>query len=160
MGYTGYMKINYLLIPFVAFATAVLGNYYAADGMIWYAGLNLPGWTPSGGVIGAVWTVIFIFSALSALVVWNTMEFDGGALWIFALFLLNAALNVLWSVLFFKLNYLGPAVVEAATLCLTVLILILAIRPISAVASALLLPYAAWTAFATYLAYNVWTLNR
>lgn len=154
------MKSNYLVIPLVTLAVAALGRLMTAGGLVWYSTLNLPSWTPPAETIGLVWTAIFVFSAISALIVWNTMEFDGGALLVIGLFLVNAGLNVFWSVLFFQWHYLGPAVIEAATLCLTVLILILAVRPISAVASALLVPYAVWTAFATYLTYAVWTLNR
>lgn len=154
------MKPNYLVIPLITAAVAALGRLMTAGGLVWYSTLNLPSWTPPAETIGLVWTMIFLFSAASALIVWNTMEVDGGTLLIIGLFLINAALNVFWSVLFFQLHYLGAAVIESATLCFTVLILMLAVRPISAVASALLAPYAAWTAFATYLTYAVWTLNR
>ncbi|MBU0626307.1 tryptophan-rich sensory protein [Patescibacteria group bacterium] len=33
-----------------------------------YATLNLPARTPSGGVIGIIWTIIFVLFAISAII--------------------------------------------------------------------------------------------
>ena len=56
------MKLNYFLIPLVAFLTAYIGGRITGGGMAWYKAIRLPSWTPPGGVIGAVWTTIFILS--------------------------------------------------------------------------------------------------
>jgi len=78
---------------------------------------------------------------------------------IMAAFILNAMLNVGWSWLFFSLHLIGWAAWEAILLEASVIVLIVLIRPISRVAAGLLVPYAAWVAFATVLTFIIWQLN-
>jgi benzodiazapine receptor len=154
------MRLNYILIPLVVFLTAFIGGRITSGGMAWYRTIKLPSWTPPGGVIGAVWTVLFILSAASALIVWNTAPHDGRFWAVVTLFLVNACANVFWSYLFFGVHHIYAAIWEAVFLCLTVLGLIWLIWPVSLVAALLLVPYAAWVAFASYLTYSVWLLNK
>ncbi|MFA5022470.1 MAG: TspO/MBR family protein [Patescibacteria group bacterium] len=153
------MKINYIIIPLLTLVTAVLGSIFTSQGMIWYKTLDLPNFTPSGSVIGLVWTVIFTLAAISALLVWNQKTNNRHWL-ILVFFLFNAALNILWSYLFFEKHLINLAIWEAWLLEVSVLVLVFLTWPISKVASALLWPYAIWVMFATYLTYSVWLLNR
>lgn len=154
------MKLNYLVIPIITIIAAVLGGYFTALGMDgWYDALNRPGWTPGGSVIGAVWTIIYILTTVSALIAWNKFKRDKKFQWIVGLFIVNAVLNAFWSLVFFTWHQIGLAIVEMILLEATVIALIVLCRPRSRWASALLWPYAAWVLFATYLAYSVWILN-
>lgn len=156
-------KANYILIPLFAFLVSYSGSMFTSTGMGWYAGINKPVWTPPGMIIGLVWTVIFILSALSALRVWNKKytkaERYNHILWIMILFIVNGILNIEWSFLFFYMHNIYFAAIEAGVLGLSVLALILVIWPVSRLASALLLPYLGWVSFATYLTYIVYTMN-
>jgi len=125
----------------------------------WYTTLNLPSWTPPGSVIGLAWTTIFILTALSAILFWNTAPRDSRLWWIVLLFVLNGFLNVFWSYLFFNQHLVGTAVVEMFILNASTVALIVLIWPINRLAASLLLPYVGWVTFATYLAYSVWRLN-
>lgn len=155
------MKLNYVIIPIVTVLTAVLGSRFTSSGLgSWYSTINLPAWTPPGSVIGLVWTTIFTLSTIAALIIWNTPGVKAKLPVFAGIFLLNAVLNVLWSYLFFSRHQIGMAVFEAIVLDLTVIALIVLAWPFSRLASALLMPYAAWVAFASYLTYSVWKLNR
>jgi tryptophan-rich sensory protein len=161
------MRANNLIIPLIMIVTALVGSWFSSRGVQgWYQTINKPSFTPPGSVIGMVWTAIFILSTIAALLVWNDPSHTGNAdmqtryLWIGAIFVLNAILNVLWSYLFFEKHRIFAAVWEAIALDLTVIVLIVLIWPISRWASALLMPYAGWGAFASYLTYAVWTMNR
>lgn len=154
------MKPNYFIIPLIVLITAILGNWLTGGGMDWYKTIRLPSWTPPGSMIGIVWTIIFILSTASALIFYNLAERGNRFIWIIFICLLNAILNISWSYLFFRQHLIGPAVIEAALLDLSVIALIILIWPISRLASLLLLPYAGWAAFATYLTYIVWSLNK
>jgi len=153
------MKINYIIIPLITVLVAVVGSWLTSGGMEWYGTINLPEWTPAGSVIGAVWTTIFILTTLSALIVWSRANRNRRFWWIIVIFLINAFLNVFWSFLFFSQHLIGPAIWEAGLLDASVIALIILIWPISRLASILLVPYAGWVAFATYLTYTVWLLN-
>lgn len=154
-----FMKLNYIIIPLVTFLTALLGSLLTSGGMNWYKTIGKPSWTPDGSLIGTVWTIIFILATISALIVFNKIPHDSRFKWIIAIFILNAVLNVLWSFLFFNQHLLGPAIFEAGLLGLSVLALIISIWPGSHLAASLLIPYAAWVFFATFLTYKVWSLN-
>lgn len=159
------MKSYFVFIPLVTLAVAVAGSALTAPAInTWYKTINLPPWTPSGQVIGTVWTIIFILTAISALITWNT-AFEKASLKkrlpvIAKAFIFNAILNVSWSYIFFNQHLLNLAVFEAGVLGFSVLVLIILIRPVSRLASNLLVPYLLWVCFATYLTYSVYVLNR
>jgi tryptophan-rich sensory protein len=154
------MKWHFILIPSSVLAAALAGSFLTGGGMDWYKTIKLPSWTPPGSVIGAVWTAIFILTAISAILVWNKVPAGSRFTWIVVIFILNGLLNIFWSYLFFNRHWLNAAIWEAGALDLSVIALIILIWPVSRSAAILLLPYTAWTTFATYLTYVVWSLNR
>ena len=153
------MKTNFLVIIAIAVGASWLGGQITAGGLDWYQTLTLPDFRPSGSVFGTVWTVIYILTTISALIVYNRLfNIKYYHLTIF-LFAINALLNVGWSFIFFGQQLIGPAVAVSAGLGLSVLALIIMIWRHSLTAAVLLLPYLFWVAFATYLNYTVWRLN-
>lgn len=153
------IRPNHIVIPVIAIFTSYAGGAITMAGMEWYRGITLPPWTPPGSVIGAVWAIIFTLSAVSALIVWNTSARDDRFYRIFGVFAVNVNLNVGWSLLFFGLHMMGAAIFEAAALAGSVVVLIVLIWPVSRLAALLLVPYAGWVSFATYLTYVIWRLN-
>ena len=154
------MHLSYILIPIVTILVAFAGGQLTMRSVkTWYKTIRKPTWTPPGAVIGAVWTVLYILAALSALIVWNLPLAPVSAM-VTMLFILNAAVNVLWSYVFFYLHKMAPAIWVCLFLDLTIILLIQFIAPVSALAAWLLVPYAAWVTFASYLNYRVWTMNR
>jgi len=159
--YDGGMKLRYLVIPLVTVLVAVVGSRFTSVGLeSWYATIKKPAWTPPGSVIGAVWTTIFILSTASALILWNTAAAKARLPLLATVFLLNAALNVAWSWLFFVQHRLTLAGWEAVLLDLSCIALVVLAWPLSRLAAALLVPYAAWVAFATYLTFTIARMNR
>ena len=64
---------------------------------------------------------------------------------------LQLTLNLAWSILFSGLHQIGIAMVDVVLLLAAIVVNIRAFRPINRIASKLLLPYAAWVAFASLL---------
>jgi len=153
------LKPNYFVIPLVTLATSYLGSTVTSGGMEWYQTIVKPEWTPSGAIIGTVWTVLFILATISALLFWNRETSPKKKKTVVTVFLLNAALNFLWSYIFFGAHLIDVAVWEAGLLALSVLALIVLMWRKHKVASLLLLPYLLWVSFATYLTYSISLLN-
>jgi tryptophan-rich sensory protein len=159
------MKTNYVVIPLITVIVAVAGSLLTSHGMDWYATIQKPSFTPPGSIIGAVWTFLYVLATISAVIVWNSPLRNRGIgtdvrIKITAgIFMLNAILNVLWSYIFFTRHQMYNAFVEAIALDLTVLILIMLTWRISKIASTLLIPYALWVAFASFLTWSVWVMN-
>ena len=76
-----------------------------------------------------------------------------------ALFALQLAVNLGWSIAFFGLRSPGLAVAVILALDLLVLATALTFRRIDGLAAMLLVPYLAWIAFATVLNVAIWRLN-
>ncbi|MCX6784470.1 MAG: tryptophan-rich sensory protein [Candidatus Komeilibacteria bacterium] len=153
------MKTNYFIIPLITILTAVIGSWLTNIQSVWYNSLSFPWFTPPGWVIGLAWTIIFILTMISALIVWQQEKKSKLLFFIGLIFVFNAVLNIFWSWLFFNQHLIAPAIIEAACLGVSVVLLIALIAPISRLAAWLLAPYAFWVAFATYLTYSIWLLN-
>lgn len=124
----------------------------------WYATLAKPSFNPPDAVFGPVWTVLYVLMAIAAWRVWRVADRETarGPL---ALFALQLALNLGWSVIFFGLERIGPAVAVILMLELAVVATVLAFRPIDRIAAWLLVPYVLWVGFATVLNIAIWRLN-
>ena len=123
----------------------------------WYRQLKKPPWQPPGPVFGPAWTVLYALIAASMLIVRNG---DGeGQRPLFVLFGTNLALNVAWTLIFFRGRSPLAAGVEIVILEGTTVALIVRAWPVSRLASLLLVPYALWVAFATALTWAIWARN-
>lgn len=150
-------KLNYIVIPVITIIVAVTGSYFTGLGMEWYKNnLVQPALTPPDYWFGIAWTTIFILTTFSALIVWNKQKRFTLSI---NLFIANAILNVSWSFLFFTMHWTTIALVEMLFLLITLFMLIRLTWPCCKIAGALLLPYAAWVCFATYLTYIIVLTN-
>jgi len=154
------MKLNHLIIIAMVLALSFFGGQFTSSGMDWYKTINLPSWTPPGSVIGIVWTVIYILTAVSAMIVWKAFPRGKGFHIVVGLFILNAVFNLAWSYIFFYNRMIGAAIIDSLAIEVTLLLLIPLVWKHSKVASALLIPYALWVGFATCLNYTIYILNR
>lgn len=136
-----------------------LGGAVTAESVTtWYATLNKPSFNPPNWIFGPVWTTLYVLMGVAAWRVWRTAGRDAarGPL---ALFALQLAVNLGWSVAFFGLRNPGLAVVVILALDLLVLATALTFRRIDRPAALLLVPYLAWISFATVLNVAIWRLN-
>jgi Tryptophan-rich sensory protein (mitochondrial benzodiazepine receptor homolog) len=125
----------------------------------WYPTLAKPSFNPPNSVFGPVWTALYVLMAVAAWRVWRRADRDTarGPLAVFAL---QLAVNLGWSVAFFGLREIGLAVAVILALDLLVVATALLFRGIDRWAALLLVPYLAWIAFATLLNIAIWRLNH
>jgi len=131
----------------------------ATDISGWYQALQKPAWQPPDWLFGPIWMLIYALAALAGVSAWRGAPDSIGRNRILALFALNAFLNVLWSLLFFRLHRPDWALIEVAFLWLSVLALMIGLRPFSRRAFWLLVPYLAWVTFAAVLNASIVRLN-
>ncbi|MDD2861447.1 MAG: tryptophan-rich sensory protein [Acidiphilium sp.] len=126
----------------------------------WYDLLPHPPLTPPNGVFGPVWTILYIGMAVAAWRVWRCGDVLGDHRRALTLWGWQLAVNALWAPLFFGLH--RPAIAIGVILVLDGLVAatILAFRRIDRIAGLLLMPYLAWSLFASYLTLGFWWLNR
>ncbi|MEN6543534.1 TspO/MBR family protein [Parvibaculum sp.] len=152
-----------LLFGFLAFVFtfAGLGGYVTTANIeSWYATLQKPSLTPENWVFPVVWNFLYFLMGLSGWLVWRTAGgfAAGGAP--LAIYGAQVMLNFSWSVVFFGLHSPGGALIEIFVLLAAIAANIMAFWRVNRLAALLLLPYLAWSLFATYLTAMVWLLNK
>ena len=149
--------------PIVAAAAAaiVVGSLGALSTDIgpWYRSLKEPWWKPPDILFGPAWTAIYACAASAGVIAWRRAVTRAQRGWILGLFALNAFANVLWSVLFFRMQRPDWALAEVALLWLTIAALMFHLGRLARAGAWLLLPYILWVSFAALLNDAVVRLN-
>lgn len=142
----------------VVYAAATVGAIASIDAREFYAALVQPAWAPPGSVFGPVWTALYTLMGLAAWLVWSKAGLRA-ARPAFVLFLVQLAVNALWSWLFFAWHLGGIAFAEVLVLLVLIVATCVAFWRIRPLAAYLLVPYLLWVCFASLLNYSVWQLN-
>ncbi len=147
-----------ILLGFIAaafLAAAPAGLWPPAE---WYLSIVKPSWNPPAWVFGPVWSTLYVLMGVAAWRVWReTQARRGTAL---SLWWTQLALNALWSPLFFGMKRLDLALLEILVLLVAIVATARAFWRIDRTAGVLLVPYIAWVAFAAFLNFTLWQLNR
>ncbi|TFZ45264.1 tryptophan-rich sensory protein [Stenotrophomonas maltophilia] len=142
----------------ITFAAAALGAWASTSAASFYATLALPSWAPPASVFGPVWTLLYAMMAIAAWLVWRERGWRG-ARPALSLYLLQLAINALWSWLFFGWKLGALAFIDILVLMVMVCATIVAFARIRRMAALMLLPYLAWISFACALNFWVWQAN-
>ena len=146
---------KYFLI--VTLLVGAVGSLFTEPNIAtWYADLKHPAIAPPNWVFAPVWTTLYILMAWSAWRVWRVTGLRSIEMLAFAI---QLALNMAWSIIFFGLHRIGPALVEILLLDLTILGTLVLFWRRDWAAGAVLLPYLGWCGFASVLNYNFLMLN-
>ena len=141
----------------VAILVALLGATVTDLGD-WYQQLDKPPWQPPDWLFGPAWTVIYLLITIAALQGWQAAP-PVERSWLIGLFCLNGFLNVLWSLLFFRVQRPDWASIEVILLWLSIVWLMVVLARYRPLAAWLLVPYLLWVGFAGYLNWTVVQLN-
>lgn len=123
----------------------------------WYRALAKPAWNPPDWVFGPVWTVLYGMVGYAGYRAWRAREVVGGAL--LGAWVVQLALNYLWTPLFFSARSLSLASVEIAFLLAAALGFMALAWGRDRVSCWLFVPYVAWVGFASVLTWTIWSMN-
>jgi tryptophan-rich sensory protein len=147
-----------ILIAFLlAIAVGGIGGAVTEIGT-WYTSLIKPSWQPPDWAFGPIWTLIYITTGIAGVRAWRLGDARQRRMFLIAL-LINCVLNVVWSLLFFKMQRPDLALIEVVALWLSIVPLIVLPLRYSPRSSLLLLPYLAWVSVAAYLNLTIVRLN-
>ena len=131
---------------------------------VWYEQLRKPSWNPPRLAFPIVWTTLYAMIAVSGWLIWRAGRMSAEAreemrpalvAWVIQL-----GLNAAWTPIFFGLHAIGWALLEMLVLLGAILATAVLAQRRSKAAALLLIPYIAWTGFATALTTSIWLLNR
>lgn len=126
----------------------------------WYLSLARPPGTPPNWLFGPVWTALYPLVGVAAWLVWRRVDVglerkrSALRLWGWQL-----GANALWAPAFFGLQSTRLGMLVIVPLLLLIVLTMRAFWPLQRVAALLLVPYAAWVGYATYLNVGFWFLN-
>lgn len=126
----------------------------------WYPTLHAPWGKPPNWLFAPVWTTLYVLMGCAAWLVWRRPGSHSASHSALRLWGWQLAANAAWTPLFFGLRSPGLALLMILALIGLLVATIRAFRPVSALATVLLLPYLAWTLYATWLNFGFWWLNR
>lgn len=147
-----------LIAAMAALVVAGLGATITTIGP-WYDHLIQPRWAPVDAAYGIAWTAIYAITAMAAVTGWRAMPTSRDSEVLIGLYALNGFLNILWSLIFFRLHRPDWAQVEVIALWLSILALIIVTWRRTMLGAILLLPYLGWVTFAGYLNMTIVKLN-
>ena len=144
----------------VPLAVGGFSAFLTRDGMEQFRELNKPPLTPPGWLFPVVWTILFLMMGLASYLVWNSggpRRAVRGALTVYGI---QLGFNFFWTILFFNMNRYLPAFFWLAALWVLILAAALRFCRLSRTAGCLMVPYLIWVAFAGYLNYGIYLMNR
>jgi len=145
----------------IAFLPGVLGQLATGPAIsTWFATLNRPPFAPPNWIFGPVWTLLYLSMGIAASMVWSKGSGNKAVQFAIVLFVIQLALNGLWSFIFFGWNWLLVALIELVILWAFILWTILKFYALSPAAGLLLIPYLLWVSFASVLNFSYWWLNK
>lgn len=122
-----------------------------------YGTLIQPSFAPPAFLFPIVWTILYILMGVSDGILrsngLNTRQTDLIYYW-------QLFFNALWSILFFVLKWRFIAFLWIIVLLILIINMIKRFYRQNQVAGLLQIPYLLWVAFATYLNYTIYLLNR
>ena len=126
----------------------------------WFANLNKPLFNPPNWIFGPVWTTLYVLMGIAAFLVWLKGLDNKLVRLALVLFVIQIALNALWSPLFFGLRSPLLGLIDIIFLLSAIVLTIIYFFKISLSAGLLLIPYLAWVSFAALLNTTIYLLNR
>jgi benzodiazapine receptor len=142
----------------VSFAASAVGAVASIQAKSFYSQLAQPAWAPPAFLFGPVWTVLYALMAIAAWLVWRSGGLHTNRIAL-SLFLVQLALNALWSWLFFAWQLGALAFVDIVLLWVLIVATLVSFWRVRPLAGALLIPYLLWVSFASALNYALWQLN-
>ncbi|MGH7690285.1 MAG: TspO/MBR family protein [Gemmatimonadaceae bacterium] len=142
----------------VSFAAAAVGAVASIQAQSFYGQLVQPSWAPPPSLFGPVWTVLYALMAVAAWMVWRSGGIRANRASL-SLFVVQLAVNALWTWLFFAWHRGALAFVDIVVLWVLIGATLIAFWRVRRAAGVLLVPYLLWVSFAAALSYVMWQLN-
>ena len=145
------------LVPLVMLL-GFLSSQFGSANTPWFAALAKPATFPPPATFGIVWTVLYVMMGAALAMVCAAWGSRGRGLAIVA-FVVQFALNLAWSPMFFGSHQITGALILIGLLDVAVLVTIVLFWRIRRSAALLMLPYLAWILFATVLTWQIRQAN-
>ena len=156
------MKIDWkklLICLAIPLAVGGLAALLTGGGMGEYGVMNQPPLSPPGWLFPVVWTILYLLMGYASYRVLTSGADANQIRRALTLYGVQLAVNFLWPLVFFGLDWYLAAFVVLIVLWVLIYLTMRAFSEIDDWAGNLLLPYILWVTFAAYLNLGVYLLN-
>ena len=152
---------SFIISIVIPLSVGIISALLTQGNMNIYEEVVTPPLSPPSFLFPIVWTVFYILMGISAALIYT----DNNALKRIkdrALYTYAASLfvNFFWSIIFFNMRAFLFAFIWLLLLLFLIISTITQYKKINQTAAYLQIPYAVWVAFAGYLNFGIWFLNR
>ncbi|SOB78514.1 TspO and MBR related proteins [Sphingomonas guangdongensis] len=154
--YLRWAVVTVPLVLLLGFASASLAP--SGDENAWYQALVKGPANPPNWAFPVVWSILYVLLGLALAMVINARRARGRGLALL-LFVVQLALNLAWTPLFFGAHRITASLLLIAALFATALVTCILFGRVRRTAGWLLVPYLAWIAFAGALLWDIHRLN-
>jgi tryptophan-rich sensory protein len=138
----------------------IIGSLFTISSVdSWYRGLNKPVFTPPSRVFSPVWISLYVLMGISMFIIWRNGLATRYARRGMLLFIVQLALNSIWSYAFFGIESPLAGLIVIVVLWMFIFLTINDFRKVSMLSAVLLLPYIIWVSFAAVLNFSIFLLN-
>lgn len=152
---------TYLVSVAVPLLVGILSALITKGNMDIYKEIATPPLAPPSWLFPVAWTVLYILMGISYAMVYMKRESDYNTfVKATVIYAISLVFNFFWSILFFNARAFLFSFVWLLALLMFIVLTIINYKKIDKVAAYLQIPYALWVAFAGYLNFGIWILNR
>lgn len=138
--------IPFLISLAITFGAALISVLIVGGGYSDYAALEKPAFAPPGWVFPVVWTILYALMAVAAYLV--SISCSPGRQEALKLYIVQLIVNVIWPVIFFKMDAYLLAFTWLLLLWYLVFTMLQKFHDINKTAGKLIIPYLIWITFA------------
>lgn len=146
-----------LLIPL---AVGGIAAYLTQDSMVMFEYIEKPPLSPPQWLFPIAWTVLYVLMGIASYIVYRSHKPKTQKCRALLIYAFQLALNFAWPLIFFNAGEFLYALLCIAAMLILIITATVCFFKIDKRAGVLMLPYILWTAFATYLNYGIYILNR
>ena len=154
------MKIKSLLISVaVPLLVGALSALASGGGMMEFALLNKPSFSPPAWLFPVVWTILYILMGVASYIVVNSNADNDKIKKAVSVYAVSLVFNFFWSIIFFNMQQYLFAFFWILALLFLVVYTAMLFYDISKTAGYLMIPYIVWIVFASILNFAIFILN-
>ena len=151
----------YVISIVIALGVGGLAAFLTRNSMDIYKEIVLPPLAPPSILFPIVWSVLYTLMGISAAMIYGRKKSEPTAVQdALSVYGINLVVNFMWSIIFFNFRRFLFAFFWLVFLFAIIIKMIIDFKKIRPAAAYLQIPYAIWVAFAGYLNFAIWWINR
>lgn len=141
----------FIICVFIPIAVGMVSGYLTRNNMSVFDTISKPELTPPAIVFPIAWSILYLLMGMASFFAYINCNDIAHRFYILFPYVIQLALNFLWSIIFFNMQAYGLAFVCLVFMWIMVIRTMMFFNTVSSLGFWLLVPYILWITFAGYL---------